>query len=135
MNFAFCVIRSAYCVFSLSLGTTLLLSSLRACRRQAWQSHTLSPALISIPYNIYNKKYCGLQWMRLPRHFVPRSDIKGASRSVGVSRSDRELGVSRVENFFMRYALGILYFLFVIARHVENMSWQSHTLLPTGNSD
>jgi hypothetical protein len=68
--------------------------------------------------------------MRLPRHFVPRSDIKGASRSVGVSRSDRELGVSRVENFFMRYALRILYFFFVIARHAESMSWQSHTLLP-----
>jgi len=66
--------------------------------------------------------------MRLPRHFVPRSDKKGASHSVGISRSDREVGVSRVENFFVRYVLGILRFFFVIARHAKSMSWQSHTL-------
>ena len=53
-----------------------LFLSLRACRRQAWQSHSLIPTFLSIPHNIYRKKYCWLQWMRLPRHFVPRSDKK-----------------------------------------------------------
>ena len=79
----------------------------RLAESKSWQSHTLSPALISIPYNIYNKKYCGLQWMRLPRRFA--------------SRSDREVGVFRIENFFVHYALGIMCFHFVIANNSSSL--------------
>jgi hypothetical protein len=92
--------------------------------------------------------------MRLLRHFVPRNDRKRQSLVLVIARHvvnmswqshtllptvfvSKLITVNWKLSFTyshsihgIRYTVYLILFSSVIARHVVNMSWQSHTLLP-----